>query len=181
VIRRIAGVASIAGLAIWGLAGCGGGDTTTTTTSSPPSPAPQAITSPSGPPPGSTERGLRELEPGDCFDRMDDPEASSRAVWLIECRQSHSHEVYEVLPYEGDGAAGGTPYPGTAVVQDWSEQACYDRFEAFVGVRWTLSELDIEVWWPSEDSWARGDRTVICSVMSISGDHLEGTQRDVAR
>ena len=35
----------------------------------------------------------------------------------------------------GDGAGRGTDYPGVATVQDWSEQACYDRFEAFVGVR----------------------------------------------
>jgi hypothetical protein len=180
VIGRIACVAAVAGFALWGLTGCGGEDSATTTTGTPTSAAP-AGTTPTGPPPGATERGLRELEPGDCFDRIDDPEASARAVWLIECPRPHSHEVYEVLPYEGDGAAGGTPYPGTAVVRDWSEQACYDRFEDFVGVRWTLSELDIEVWWPSEESWARGDRTVICGVVSTSGDRLEGTQRGVAR
>ena len=60
------------------------------------------------------------------------------------------------MTYEGEGAGRGTDYPGAATVQDWSEQACFDRFEAFVGVRWTLSELDIAVWWPSEESWASG-------------------------
>jgi hypothetical protein len=50
-----------------------------------------------------------------------------------------------------------------------------------VGVRWTLSELEIEVWWPSEESWGRGDRSVICTVMSATGNRLLGSQRGVAR
>ena len=56
-----------------------------------------------------------------------------------------------------------------------------DGFEAFVGVRWTLSELDIAVWWPSEESWARADRTIVCTVMSDTGDQLTGTQRGTNR
>ena len=100
------------------------------------------------------------------------------AVWALDCALPHTHEVYDVLTYEGEGAGPGTSYPGVATVQDWSEQACFDRFEDFVGVRWTVSELDIAVWWPSEDSWARADRSVICTVMSDSGDQLVGTRRD---
>ena len=118
---------------------------------------------------------------GQCFDTIDDARVTDLAVWLLDCAEPHTYEVYDVVTYEGDGAGRGTSYPGVATVQDWSEQACYDRFEAFVGVRWTISELDIAVWWPSEESWARADRSVICTVMSDTGDELTGTQRDIAR
>lgn len=140
-----------------------------------------ATTAPSGRPPGAVETGLRDLETGQCFDTIDDLQVRDLAVWVLDCSTPHTYEVYDVMTYDGEGAGGGTPYPGVATVQDWAEQACFDRFEAFVGVRWTLSELDIEVWWPSEESWGRGDRKVICTVLSDSGDPLTGTQRSVAR
>lgn len=158
------------------LGACSGDEepTPTTTTSTTTAPATTAAT---GPPAGAVEKGLRDLETGDCFDRVADPTASDKVVWSVDCAVAHSHEVYEVIRYEGEGAPGGSPYPGVAVVQDWSEQACYERFEAFVGIRWTLSELDIELWWPSEESWGRGDRAVICTVFSPAGDRLVGSRR----
>ena len=154
-----------------------GGDSATTTTATPAA-GPAATTAPAGPPPGATEVGLRELEVGDCFDLVDDPMAADRAVWLLDCAEPHTHEVYDVLDYEGEGAGGGEPYPGVPVVQNWAEEQCYARFEGFVGTRWTLSELEIEVWWPSEESWDLMDRSVICTVFSPTGDPLTGTQRD---
>lgn len=170
---------SIAAVLLTVLAGCTGEDESsggaTTTTA-----APSETTAPSTVPPNAVETGLGELEPGDCFDPIDQSDVRNLAVWKLDCAQGHTYEVYELVDYEGDGA-GGSDYPGTAVVQDWSEQACYDRFEAFVGVRWTLSELDIAVWWPTEESWARGDDGVICAVVSDTGDRLTGTQRGSAR
>ncbi len=164
------------------LAGCsdGEGGADGATTSSAPTTAPPETTV-STLPEHATEQGLRDVEVGDCFQLIDDPLAQDKAVWSLPCEDPHTYEVYEVLDYEGEGAEGGTPYPGVPIVQDWSEQACHDRFEAFIGVRWTLSELDIQVWWPSEESWGRGDRTVICTVFSPSGDLLRGSQRGTGR
>lgn len=160
---------------------CSGGDDPAATTSTTTTTAVPETTAPPGPPAGATESGLRDLETGQCFDKVADPAAADRAVWLIDCADPHTHEVYDVVDYEGEGAGGRMPYPGAAIVQNWSEQACYDRFEGFVGLRWTLSELEIEVWWPSEESWDRADRTVICTILSATGDLLEGTQRGTAR
>lgn len=134
-----------------------------------------------GPPPGAELVGLRDLGIGQCFETVDDPDADDKAVYLANCTDPHTYEVYDVVTYEGDGAGRGTDYPGTDTVQNWSEQACFDRFEAFVGVRWTLSELDISVWWPSEESWARADRTIICTVVSGTGDTVVGSQAGTAR
>lgn len=166
-------------LAIAILTGCSGsgsdsaGSTTTDSVAS----AATATTAVPGPPPGAEVVGLRDLETGQCFEAVDDPSVSDKAVYLVDCANPHTYEVYDVVAYEGDGSGRGTEYPGVATVQNWSEQACFDRFEAFVGVRWTVSELDIQVWWPSESSWERADRTVICTVVSGTGDPLTGSQR----
>ncbi|MHB1137536.1 MAG: septum formation family protein [Microthrixaceae bacterium] len=155
----------------------GAGSTTSTTVL-----ADQTVTTvAAGAPPGAELEGLRELEVGQCFDPVEQADAAEAAVYLLDCADPHTYEVYDVVDYEGDGAGRGTSYPGTATVQNWSEQACYDRFEAFVGKRWTLSELDIQVWWPSDQSWALADRSVICTVVSSTGDPLTGTQRASAR
>jgi hypothetical protein len=164
------------------LTGCSGGDDSSgATTTAPESTEVVETTAPPGRPAGAVDTGLRDLRTGQCFDTIDDPAVEDLAVWVVDCETPHGYEVYDVVTYEGEGAGRGTDYPGVAVVQDWSEQACYDRFEAFVGVRWTISELDIAVWWPSEESWARADRTIVCTVMSDTGDQLTGTQRRTNR
>ncbi len=174
----------LAGLLVTSLVSCSGGDggdgdddrsgsTTASTT--------VETTVGSDAAPSSLTTGLRDVEVGQCFDTIDDPVATDRAVQVIDCTERHTYEVYDVLTYDGAGAGRGTPYPGEAAVQNWAEQACFDRFEAFVGVRWTVSELDIRAWWPSAESWGRADRTVICAVMSDTGEKLTGSQRGVNR
>ncbi|MEX0768626.1 MAG: septum formation family protein [Microthrixaceae bacterium] len=134
-----------------------------------------------GPPPGSILEGFKELEVGDCFEELTEPTAEDRAVWLLDCGQPHSYEVFLLTDYQGPGAGRGTSYPGTSAVQDFSEQVCFDQFEAFVGLRWTLSDLDIRAWWPTQESWERADRQVICTVVLQSGEPLTQTQRGSAR
>ncbi|UDY37290.1 septum formation family protein [Dermatobacter hominis] len=144
------------------------GATTTTTV---------ATTTTVGLPAGAEAVGLRELDVGQCFEQpRDDPGAEDRAVWLVGCADPHTHEVYAVVTYEGDTVKGGG-YPGTTVVQDWAEQTCYAQFEGFVGRAWTTSSFDIETWWPSEESWGRSDRKVICTVYPSSGGRTTGSAR----
>jgi hypothetical protein len=160
-----------------GALGCSSGDTSTATTTT----ARVTTTTVAGPPAGATEQGLRELQVGQCFEQPDDDlEAQDRAVWVIDCADPHTHEVYDVVRYEGPVLKGGA-YAGTAAVQDWAEQACYGRFEGFVGTPWTRSSLEIETWWPSEESWGRSDRTVICTVFPENGSRATGSQRGSAR
>lgn len=153
---------------------CSGGDDespgTTTTTEA-------ATTTTAGIPIGAEATGIRDLEAGQCFELpRDDPAAEDRAVWVLGCTDPHTHEVYAVITYEGTTPRGGG-YPGTTVVQDWAEQSCYAGFDAFIGEPWTASEFDIETWWPSEESWARRDRKVICTVYPSSGGRTSDSAR----
>jgi len=172
----------VALLAVSVLTACSGGGSETATTTTEAEATTQTVTTAvSGPPPGAEVIGLRDLATGQCFETLEDPDADDKAVYLVNCTDPHTYEVYDILTYEGEGAGRGTDYPGVATVQNWAEQACFDRFEGFVGLRWTLSELDIAVWWPSEESWARADRTVICTVVSGTGDMVVGSQAGTGR
>jgi hypothetical protein len=174
---RLAGVVAVV-VVIGASASCSSGDSSSggsTTTARP------TTTAPAGPPAGATAEGLRSLGAGQCFELpKDDPEAQDRAVWVVDCAQPHTHEVFDVIPYAGPVLKGGA-YAGTAAVQDWAEQACYERFEPFVGIPWTRSDLEIESWWPSEDSWGRTDRSVICTVFPQNGGRTTGSQRSAGR
>ncbi len=160
------------------VAGCSSGERASSTTTTAER---TTTTATSGPPAGATEQGLRSLDAGQCFDLpKDDPEADDKAVWVVGCGDPHTHEVYDVVRYDGPVLRGGG-YAGTAAVQDWAEQACFGRFEAFVGIPWTRSSLEIETWWPSEESWGRADRTVLCTVFPETGSTTTGTERGTAR
>lgn len=166
-------VAVIAVIVVLAASACSSDDTATTTTTT----TEATTTTAAGPPAGATEQGLRSVEIGQCFDLpQDDPGAEDRAVWVVNCADPHTHEVFDIVTYEGPVLKGGG-YAGTAAVQDWAEQACYGRFEAFVGVPWTRSTLEIETWWPSQESWGRSDRSVICTVFPETGGNTTGTQR----
>lgn len=179
--RSLARAAAVT-VALLVAAGCSGGDDpapddgaeqTASTDTAP-------TTTPSTVPPDAIETGFDDLDVGQCFDTIDDPSATDLAVWTFDCAIPHTFEVYDRIDYEGERVEGGS-YPGIAAVQDWSEQACHDRFEAFIGTRWTLSELEIQLWWPTEESWGRGDRSVICAVLPERGGTVTGTLRGAAR
>jgi hypothetical protein len=159
------------------LAGCGGGgaDPADTTTA-----APTTTVAPTVPPPPGEAVGWADLGVGDCFDAVTDPDAADLAALRIDCAAPHRYEVYDVVELDLELPVGGG-YPGAEAVRRRAEELCVERFEAFVGVRWTVSELDLEAWWPSESSWGRGDSSVICAVMELSGDAMTGTQRGTAR
>jgi hypothetical protein len=170
---RRAALAALVAVLVAVAAACSGEDTTTGTTTT----TTVVTTTTMGLPAGAEAVGLRELEVGQCFELpRDDPEAMDRAVWLVACSDPHTHEVYAVVTYEGETVKGGG-YPGTTVVQDWAEQTCYSQFEGFVGRAWTTSSFDIETWWPSEESWGRADRKVICTVYPANGGRTTGTAR----
>jgi hypothetical protein len=163
-------------LAAGTLVGCGGDEappTTTTTTST-------TTTFPPGPAPGAEPIGLRDVEIGTCFDPAEEQAATDRGVWAVDCTMPHRYEAYDVVDYGGPGADGGR-FPGAEAVRAWSDATCFERFEDFVGLPWTRSIFQIAVWWPSEESWARSDRTVICAVFPGGARKVEGSQRGAAR
>ncbi len=178
-IPRTCRCAAVLALVLAALSAACGGDGTEgvgTTTAVTAAPAPPAT----APAAEGVAVGWAELSVGDCFDAVDDPDAADLAVWRVDCAAPHRYEVYDVVELDVEVPVGGG-YPGGDVIRSRAEELCVERFEAFIGVRWTVSELDVEVWWPSENSWGRGDSSAICAVMELSGEPMTGTQRGAAR
>ncbi|WES65746.1 septum formation family protein [Microbacter sp. GSS18] len=113
------------------------------------------------------------LQVGDCLAFMEsDGELSS--VPVVPCSDPHADEVY----YAHDFADG--EYPGDDAVFEEAAGVCVDEFEAFVGVAYDDSALDVYPIYPTADSWAQGDREALCLVYDPAGD-VTGTLAGAAR
>jgi len=139
------------------LAGCtaGGGSTPTPT------------------PDGVAEVDVLALATGDCLDTRDVTGVTA-TVPVMDCSTEHDSEAYaEVVLAEGD-------FPGADSVKASAESGCVDAFAEFVGLAYDDSTLDYAYYFPTEGSWAEGDRRIVCLVADpetrVTGS-LEGAAR----
>lgn len=124
---------------------------------------------------GDRERGevkALELEVGSCFNEAGPESETVLTVIVVPCEEPHLFEVYHSFELE-DG-----PYPGDESVEDRWIAGCLAEFEAFVGMSFDESELDISGIFPTEDTWVGvGDREVLCSVTPVDGEPRSGSAR----
>lgn len=115
-----------------------------------------------------------ELEVGDCIPLVeygDDDEIFELPV--VPCDQPHTDEVYFIYQTE-DGE-----FPGDDVLLEEAWDGCVAQFEAFVGVPYEESVLDIYSYQPTKVSWIRAsDRTVHCIVFNY--EDVTGTLKGSA-
>ena len=118
-----------------------------------------------------------EVEKGTCL--VDVPFIDGDPVEVLElrtvrCREPHQAEIYDVvqLPQQR-----GAAFPGSQVAQQARRQ-CRARFETFVGIPWTASELEFATLRPTAESWDEGDRAIVCALFRPDGKDLEGTTRN---
>ncbi len=104
-----------------------------------------------------------ELAEGDCFDEPGRGVVAT--IEVVPCEDEHDHEVYAVAPL---GAAADT-YPGDDAVIDRAVDACREEFDRFVGLAYESSVLDFRFLHPTVESWADGDRDVVCFVFDQNG------------
>jgi hypothetical protein len=143
--------------------------------------APTASTSTTAPPPPEDPEPGRDLAaidltPGMCIEEagaITGQEVNEiTQTRAIPCRLPHEAEVYARDELAG---APDAPFPGVGPLRTDAQEACRDGFEAFVGVPWTRSELEIAALWPSPPSWAQGDRLVVCAVFRLDGEPMTGS------
>ncbi|MGP3690264.1 DUF4190 domain-containing protein [Streptomyces sp. IBSNAI002] len=120
---------------------------------------------------GSSE--VKDLRTGDCFNTANDlaefqDGASVDApftVTVLPCDRPHEGETYAVFALD-DG-----PYPGKEAVAANTEERCSGTvLTDYVGPSATLPDnLELFVYFPSEETWGRGDREVTCFLGDASG------------
>jgi len=99
--------------------------------------------------------------------------ANTRAV---ECASPHDNEVIGAIRYEGQDA-----FPGAAALQSYAETACIRAFGTYVGIDFQTSSLNMMPVLPTDLTWAKGDRQVVCVVLAADGSKLTGSVEGTAR
>ncbi|MEU9153710.1 DUF4190 domain-containing protein [Streptomyces sp. NPDC048417] len=114
---------------------------------------------------GASDRSSLSLSTGDCFDTpdhaLDDDLVTD--VTHVACDGGHDGEVFGTYDLKG------TDYPGDGAVGDSADQRCYVLEETYAFDVWEVPD-DVAVYYftPSEDSWAAGDRSVVCAFGSAT-------------
>ena len=116
-----------------------------------------------------------ELKVGDCIKDMS--AGSVTDVTLVDCDQPHLQEVY----YNHEITASTLP-TGSSMDEEVAN-ACAAPFADYVGISYDQTQkYEVFTLQPSEDTWARGDRTITCMVTSKDGvTELTGSARGDAQ
>ena len=117
--------------------------------------------------------GVFSLAVGDCIN----PGAAGAAVadvLKVDCSVPHESEAYASI-LMNDAA-----FPGAQPVADKANAGCTSEFKTFVGVEYSSSTLSYSYYFPTEKSWANGDREILCLVLDKKAK-TTGTLKGAAR
>ncbi|HTT52586.1 MAG TPA: septum formation family protein [Streptosporangiaceae bacterium] len=107
------------------------------------------------------------LHTGQC---IDSGQNGISTVTVLSCARPHDAEVF------GTFQVAGHRYPGAAAVQQQADRGCAARLSGYLNPQLSVSSLTESYVYPDAGAWAAGERTVVCTVRSASGQ-LTGSVR----
>lgn len=110
------------------------------------------------------------VEVGQCVQNAESEKISDLQV--IDCAKPHQAEIFYTVELS---AKQRIPEED---LSDYARDTCIDAFEDYVGRSYEESELDTTELYPSEESWATGERTIACFAISADGEPLVGSVKD---
>ncbi|HUP17153.1 MAG TPA: septum formation family protein [Acidimicrobiia bacterium] len=114
------------------------------------------------------------LEVGTCFDDTNETEVSS--VPEVDCSEPHDNEVFAVFDYTESDI-----FPGSTAMNDAAQELCVGEFEAYVGLSYEESALEVLAITPTQGSWDSGDREILCALYNLDFSKLTGSMQGAAR
>lgn len=132
-----------------------------------------ALVAPGDVPLTGEPRSVFELAVGDCFSLPQGDEAVLFDVLVAPCDEAHEHELYDA--FSAGGAADD--FPGDDPINELWQDRCIGSFDAFAGIAYEDSRLDVGALVPTVESWAEGDREIACYVSDLFGDLLIGSMQ----
>ena len=119
---------------------------------------------------------LADRGPGTCLQAAPDLGPEVAGIPTVPCTEEHTHELYAVVPYEGD------VFPGLAALAAFAERVCVAEFEPYVGISVFDSTLTFSWLVPTLASWNNNDdRDVLCVVGPFDGSSLSVSVKDSQR
>jgi len=119
-----------------------------------------------------------QVRAGDCLGAGGDAEEGVSTVTAVPCDQPHESEVFALVDHPADEDA---EFPGEDAIGEFGDGECVEAFATYVGTAYADSRYGIATFVPSPESWADGDREVVCMATDGTGGELSGSVRDAAR
>lgn len=110
-----------------------------------------------------------DIEAGDCFISNGE---HLETVTVVDCDQPHVYEAFHVFDHEAGSTA---KYPGDDEIYAYAEETCDPAFVAFVDHDYETSLWYITTVTPSSESWAVGDRKILCALSTENLDEVTGS------
>lgn len=172
---RFAAGAVLSAAALVTLSACSFGFSTGSSSAPAAPPAASVPAAPTSVDPNSQDTDVLELELGQCITQAAG-EGQVQSLETVDCAAPHVGEVYS-LPQVPDG-----DFPGEQPLQSQAEQVCAGQeFQNYVGLDYQSSEFAITYLVPSADTWANGDREIVCILTTQDSSTLTGSQRGSGR
>jgi hypothetical protein len=113
------------------------------------------------------------IKVGDC---LNDASASGTVTTapIVPCNAPHDSEAYDAITIKG------STFPGDQAVKDQATSGCATAFPAFIGIAYNDSSLSISYYFPTSESWANGDRQILCTVYDANAK-ITGTLKNAKR
>ncbi|AZZ56310.1 septum formation family protein [Rathayibacter iranicus] len=112
---------------------------------------------------GTTE--VFQLRVGDCLNgELNETATEVTDVPTVPCTEPHVYEVFQNLTMADAGS-----YPGEAVATKQAQTDCVTAFESFTGTDYLDSPYDFSYYYPTQESWRSGDRTINCLISNPDG------------
>ena len=115
------------------------------------------------------------LRVGDCYNDEGSTDEEISSVPAVPCSEPHDNEAY----FAFDIADGD--FPGDESILASADEGCFTEFEPFVGFSYEESELDFGYIFPTEASWADGDREILCTIYAVDLTQVTGSLAGAAR
>jgi hypothetical protein len=101
---------------------------------------------------------IDDVEVDDCHNPSP---TGADSVEVVDCARPHVYQVFALVDHP---AGGSDPFPGDAALSQFALDECRERFDAYVDFPYAESVYYIFAYKPSADTWAAGDREVICNL-----------------
>ena len=107
------------------------------------------------------------LPVGTCLDELSTTYITSDNV--LDCSQPHNFEIFRSFLVD-DGA-----FPGESVFEEQAYEKCDAAFADFVGLPYADSTLEYTYLSPTQETWAQGDREILCMIFDPSVAQTTGS------
>ena len=121
------------------------------------------------------DESVFSMEVGLCFDDEEETSGEVSSVPDVPCEEPHDNEVFALIQYTGES------FPGPETMQAEARDLCIGDFEAYVGLAYEESELEVYPLVPTSGSWDDGDREIVCALYALDLSELTGSMKGAAR